>query len=334
MKIQIRCPFTLLVRVLTVALCAVPQFMKSAVAAEWRPGEPVKFVTHVNPGGGGDIFTRFVVETIRSDNLWPGVSMEVLNRSGASGAVAINYLAQKKGEAANLLNVTSYVLATPLRNKELPTYREFQPVAVMATDTNAIYVQASGPYRTLQDLIEAARRKPKSVTKAFGVWGGTNHIIGHQLAKATGVEFAYVIFKGGGESTTALLGGHVDFTSDNPSEVRGHVESGKLRVVAVVGDRRLPVFKDVPTLKELGYNIGPILPTFRGFIAPAGTPKEAIDTYAALFRRVIGTAAWKRYVADNQLEEEFRGPTEMKAYLDGINETFIRLNAEIGQLKK
>jgi putative tricarboxylic transport membrane protein len=305
----------------------------AATAGEPPAGGPLMLVVHVNPGSGADVFARFVAETIKRERLLPA-GVEVLNRAGAGGAVALSYMAQRKGDATHLLSVTSFIISTPLRNKELPSYKEFQPVATMATDTNGIFVLASGPHRTVEDLIEAARRKPKSVTSAFSVWGGTNHIIAHQLGKATGVEFAYVIFKGGAEASGALLGGHVDFTSDNPSEVRGHVEAGKLRVLAVVGERRLPVFRDVPTLTELGYKLGPILPTFRGFVAAPGVSREAVEAYAAMLRKVMDTPAWKRYVADNQLEESFRGPSETMAFLDHISGVYTRFNAEVGQQKK
>jgi putative tricarboxylic transport membrane protein len=333
MTLQLSRPFILLVLASTVVLCSAARSMAAAAAAESPLSGPVKFVVHVNPGSGADVFARFIAEIIRRERLLPA-GVEVLNRGGASGAVAINYMAQRKADPTHLLSVTSFIVATPLRNKELPSYKEFPPVATMAIDTNGIFVLASGPHRTVKDLIDAARRKPKSVTSAFGVWGGTNHIIAHQLGKTTGVEFAYVIFKGGSEASAALLGGHVDFTSDNPSEVRGHVEAGRLRALAVVGERRLPVFPEVPTLKELGYNLGPILPTFRGFVAAPGVSREVVDAYAALLRKVTETAAWKRYIVDNALEEEFRGPAEMATFLDHITDVYVRFNAEVGQQKK
>ncbi len=326
-------PRTLLLLARTVFLCTTAGSVAPVTAGEPPAGGPVMLVVHVNPGSGADVFARFVAETIKRERLMPA-GVEVLNKAGAGGAVALSYMAPRKGDATHLLSVTSFIISTPLRNKDLPSYKEFQPVATMATDTNGIFVLASGPHRTVQDLIEAARRKPKSVTTAFSVWGGTNHIIAHQLGKTTGVEFAYVIFKGGAEASGALLGGHVDFTSDNPSEVRGHVEAGKLRPLAVVGDRRLPIFRDVPTLAELGYNLGPIVPTFRGFVAAPGVSREVVDAYAAVLRKVMYTTAWKRYVADNQLEESFRGPSEMMAFLDHISGVYTRFNAEVGQQKK
>lgn len=304
----------------------------SALGAEWRPAQPVKFVVHTGPGSGADLFARQIAEIIKQEALLP-VAVEVLNKGGGGGAVAINFLAERKGDPTYLMSITNVFLTTPLRQKGLPTYREFRPVAVMAHDTNAIQVLAASPYKTINDLLDAARARPKKITHAFGAFGGTDHIIGYQLGKASGAQFNYVAFKGGGEATTALLGGHVDFVTGNPGETRAHVAAGRLRVLAVVGDKRLPVFPEVPTLKELGIDLGGTFAVFRGFVAPADVPREAVEAYAAVLRKVMEAPAWKGYVAANDLAEEFLGPAQMAKFLEARNAGLAAVLAELALVK-
>ena len=304
----------------------------SAMAAEWRPTQPVRFVVHTSPGAGADLFARHIAELIKQERLLP-VPVEVINKSGGGGALAINFLAERKDDPTHIMAVTNVFLTTPLRQKGLPTYRDFQPVAVMAHDTNAIQVLASSSHKTVKDLVEAARAQPKKISHAFGAFGGTDHIIGYQLAKATGVRFSYVAFKGGGDAVTALLGGHVDFVTGGPGETRAHLQAGKLRALAVVGDKRLPTLPDVPTLKEAGINLGGTYAVFRGFVAPAGVPRAAIDLYAATLQKVMGTPAWKRYVADGELEEQYLGPAQMGKFLETRNADLGRVLSELALAK-
>jgi putative tricarboxylic transport membrane protein len=303
-----------------------------ASAAEWRPTQPLKLIVHTAPGGGADLFARYVGDLIRETKLL-GVPVEVTNRPGGGGGVAISFAHERRGDASYLMCVTNVLLTTPLSQKGLPTYKDFTPVAVMAHDTNAVHVNAASPYRTTRDLIEAARARPGTITHAFGAFGGTDHIIGFQLGKAAGVQFNYVAFKGGGEATVALLGGHVDFVTGNPSETREHVEAGKLRVLGIVGDRRLAVFPEVPTLKEQGFNVEGTYAVFRGFVGPPGVPQAAVDAYAAVLRKVMDMQRWKRYVTDNQLIEEFIGPSAMPDFLDERNAKLAQALAEIARTK-
>jgi putative tricarboxylic transport membrane protein len=303
-----------------------------AMAAEWRPTQPLKIIVHTSPGAGADLLARHIAEIVKQNALL-AVPIEVINRSGGGGALAINHLAERKGDASYLMAVTNVLLTTPLRQKGLPSYRDFQPVAVLAHDTNAIQVLGTSPYKTVKDLIEAARTQPKKITHAFGAFGGTDHIIGYQLAKATGVQFTYVAFKGGGEAVTNLLGGHIDFVTGNPGESRAHVQAGRIRVLAVVGDKRLPTFPDVPTLKEQGINLGGTYAVFRGFVAPADVPREAIEFYATMLKRVMDAPAWKRYAADNDLEEAYLGPAQMAKFLESRNADLARVLTELGLVK-
>ena len=281
-------------------------------AAEWAPAQPLRIIVHTAPGGGADLFARQVADIIRQGKLL-AVPVEIVNAAGGGGAVAINLANEKRGDASYLMCVTNVLLTTPLTQKNLPTYKDFVPVAAMAHDTNAVHVFAGSPHKTINELIEAARRQPSTLTHGSGAFGGTDHIIAFQLGKATGTQFRYVVFKGGGDATVALLGGHIDFVTGNPSETRAHVDSGKLRVLAIIGDKRLPVFPDVPTLKELGYSIS--VGTGRGFAMPAGVSRDAAAAMESALKRVHESAAWKEYSARQMLEDNYLNGAEFTQYL-------------------
>lgn len=324
---------TMLRFVLTAVLCGVLAGEGVAgFAASWQPTKPLTLVVHASPGSGADLFARLVAKIVKDERLLP-VAVEVLNRTGGRGAIAMNFVANKRGDPGVLMGVTTPFITAPLQQKGLPTYRDFLPVALMAEDTSAVQVLATSRYHTIHDLIEAARRQPNTVTLAFGAFGGTDHINGFQLGKAVGAQFRFVAFKGGGETVTQLLGGHIDFITSNPAETRALAQAGKVRVLAIMGEKRLAVFPDVPTLRELGINMGGTFAAFRGFVAPGGVPEEAIEAYGSLMRKVMEAAAWKRYVSDNDLVEEYLGPAQMVRFLEERERSLARALVEMGAVK-
>jgi len=221
-----------------------------APAFAWEPTEPVRIVVHTPAGSGADIFTRAVVDIIDKEQLMP-VSVEVVNQPGAGGLNAMNFTAQQTGNPHYLMAVTNAFLSTPLRQKSELTYKDFTPVMILAEDSNAVQVNADS-YKTFDEFVAAAKASPKAVSHGVGSIGGTDHMIGYELGKAIGAEFNTVAFDGGGDAAVAVLGGHAGFVTGGPSETKGQIEAGLLRVLAVVGDERLASFPDVPTLRELG----------------------------------------------------------------------------------
>ena len=132
--------------------------------------------------------------------------------------------------------------------------------------------------------------------------------------KEAGAKFKLVVFKGGGEATTSVAGGHVSFTAENLSEMAGHVQGGKLRVIAVTGEMRMPALPDVPTLVELGYP-SMVLGTGRGFAMPAAVPREAAATMEGILQKLHQTKAWKEFAARNMYEEKYLNATEITDYM-------------------
>jgi putative tricarboxylic transport membrane protein len=246
---------------------------------------------------------------------------------------AINHTAAQKGNPHYLMAITNVFLSTPLRQKSELTYKDFTMVGILAEDSNAIQVNAASPYKSFADLITAAKARRKGVSLGVGSIGGTDHMIGHRFGEAIGAEFNYVSFDGGGAAAVALMGGHVDFITGGPSETRGQIDAGRLRVLAVVGDRRLRSFPDVPTLQELGTNIGATFAVVRGFVAPPGVSNDAVRYYSDMLEKISKTPEWQEFLLKGDFIETKIGPREMMPFLAKRNDDIAETLTAMGVLK-
>jgi putative tricarboxylic transport membrane protein len=292
---------------LAALLTAFPAF------ADWKPTKPVDFVVHTGPGGGNDILARAIATMFEQEKLVP-VRMNVVNKPGGGGAVAAAYVFEKKDDPNTVGFVTSVWLATPLTAKEANiTIRDLKPIAQLVREPAVIAVRADSPFKTLKDFIDAAKAKPGELKQSGGSITSRDNIVRQQLQHATGAKWAFVSFPGGGERLAALLGGHVDMMVIEPEEAGQHVRAGKLRVLCQLTQSRLPGYPDTPTLKEAGFDIVPT-PQIRGVVAPPQMPADALAYWIDRFAKLRQTASWKKYLHDNQLEDDFLpGPEFAKA---------------------
>jgi len=298
-------------RVLLLALA-----MAAPAAWAWAPTKPVEVIVHTGPGGGSDILARAVATMMEKEKLLP-VRMQVVNRPGGNGAVAAAAIYERKDDPHTIGFITSVWIAGPITTSEAKiTVHDLKPVAQLLLEPAVIAVRADSPFKTLKDFVEAAKAKPGSLKQSGGSVTSRDNIVRQQLQHATGAKWAYVSFPGGGERLAALLGGHVDIMVIEPQEAGEQVRAGKLRVLAQLTETRLAGYPDVPTLKEAGFNFTPT-PQIRGVVAPPQQPAEATAYWIDRFDKLRHTASWKKYVADNQLEESFvTGPDFAKAMKD------------------
>ena len=230
----------------------------------------------------------------------------VSNRPGGSGAVAFNYVKGKRGDPHVVLTMATGSFLSAAGRPELGLGLEnFTPLASFALDPQAVAVPWDSKFKTMKDLIEAGKREPNAITASITSATGTARVLLYLIERETGAKFKYVSFKSGSEATTAVVGGHVPFTPENLSEMMGHVEGKKLRVLAVTGNKRLAAVPDAPTMKELGYNV--TLGTGRGFVMPAGVPKEAGGRDGS---RVEARARWRGV-------EGIRGAQQLRGHVYG-----------------
>lgn len=301
-----------------------------AKAAEWQPGERVVLATHAGPGSGIDMFLRQVANAWEKNKLVPS-RISVENMSGAGGDRARRHVAvQSRGNPNVLIGFTPQLIVGPLNAKSDVTVRSFTPVAIAVVEPMVLYIHAGLPWKNMKDMIAGARQKPRAVLQGGGGFGAPPSIAGRDLAREMGVEFSYTPFRSSAEAVVALLGGHVHFVLEQPSETDQHVKSGRLRPLASLYPSEL--YPGLPTFASLGYKFR-VLKQFRGLMAPPGIPPEAVAYYVSLMERTRQTPEWKNYVKQNELVEEWIVGAELAAFIDSEEKLYAKVLAEIAGKK-
>jgi tripartite-type tricarboxylate transporter receptor subunit TctC len=274
MNSLVRQIFSSVVRRLPCALAAglLAMAASAAYAQDAFPGkQPVEFVVIFPAGSSADVSARILAEGM-AQNL--GVAVPVSNKPGAGGAIGYKYVAGTKPDGHTLVWNSNSVSTTFHGGTMDIDYKAFDPVARVTIEIPAVVVQASSPWLTLQELIDYARAHPDTVKVGNSGVGSHTHMAAVSLFDAAGASALHVPF-GAAQVVTSLLGGHVDVVVQLPGAVVPHVKSGALRVLAVLGSKRDPVFPDVPTAQEQNVNVAP-MDLWRGIAVAKGTPKETI----------------------------------------------------------
>ena len=316
---------------LVAAICAtaVPQV---GLHAQPYPSRPIEFNVHTSPGGGTDLFARTVTEILIKEKAFPQPII-VSNRPGGSGVIAFNHVKGKRGDPHVVLTMATGSFLTATVRKELDLGLEhFTPLVSFAVDPQVIAVSVDSKFKTVKELIDAGKSEPNVITASITSATGTARLLLYIIERETGAKFKYVSFKSGSEATTAVAGGHTQFTPENLSEMLGLVEGKKLKVLAVTGDKRLPAVPDAPTMKELGYKV--VVGTGRGFVMPADMPKNAHAAMEAALKRVYDSAAWKEFAKRNNFEDNWQGSAEWGKSLAQQQTEMIEFLAHISAPQK
>lgn len=301
-----------------------------AALAQWTPTERITFVSHSSPGTGNDLMLREIADIWVKNKLAPKL-VTVENVTGSQGEKARRFVGvQNKGNTHLLMAFTPPVLNTPLLLKSELTAKTFTPIAMLAVEPVVLLVNAESPYRSLKELIEAARQKPKQILQGGGSYGNSASMAGRMLADHAGVQFSYTPFKGGGEAVVQLLGNHVHFVLENPSETEQHVKAGKLLALAV--SEPLEQFPDAPTFAKAGYELR-LLRQFRGLLAPPGIPPDVQAFYIRTLERTRQTPQWRQYLKKTALSEYWLAGAELTTFIDEEQKDYARLNREMGLVK-
>jgi len=312
------------------ALAAAILVVGAAQAAEWSPGDRVVLATHAGPGSGIDMYLRQVATAWDKNKIVP-TRVAVENMTGAGGDRARRHVAvQSRGNPNVLIGFTPQLIVGPLNAKSDVTVKSFTPIAITVVEPMVLYIHAGLPWKNMNDLISGARQKPRAVLQGGGGYGAPPSIAGRDLAQEKGVEFSYTPFKSSGEAVVALLGGHVHFVLEQPSEADQHVKSGRLRPLASLYPSEL--YPGLPTFASLGYKFR-VLKQFRGLMAPPGIPQAAINFYVAAMERTRQTPEWKNYVKQNELVEEWIVGAELAAFIDSEEKLYAKVLGEIAGKK-
>ena len=301
----------------------------------WEPEGSVEFIAPANPGGGWDTICRTSARVLQKTGLFTKPAY-VTNMPGGSGSVAIAHVVEKRKGETNLLVAASNSLTFSMAIKRTPyTYNEVTPLAQVASEYGGYVVRADSPYKDLGDLVSAVKSDPKKVTFAGGsAPGSLDHIKVALLGKAIGVNpmaLVYVPFQGGGEAMTSLLGGHVDVAALDVSEIAGQLEAKKVRMLAVMSEKRLSGFTFLPTAVEQGVDL--VFPVWRGLYMAPDVPKEAVAYWSQTIQKMVATEAWNEERRKLGWEAVTRFGDDFDAYVKDELERYGTLLKELGFTK-
>ncbi|HLB13652.1 MAG TPA: tripartite tricarboxylate transporter substrate binding protein [Burkholderiales bacterium] len=247
------------------------------VAAQTWPTKPVRFIVPFPPGGSVDPLARMVGVKL-GESL--GQQFIVENKPGAAGSIGAAFAAKAPPDGYTFLFVFDTHAVNPSLIPNLPydTLKDLAPVMLVGTAPMAIATNASKPYKNFGDVVAAAKAKPDTVTYGSIGNGSLGHLTMILVQQAAGIKLVHVPYKGGGPMTQDALGGQIDLAIGSVAVMTPHVKGGKLRGVAVTGDKRSHALPDVPTLAEQGFKGFSAL-AWWGIFAPAGTPAPIMDKF-------------------------------------------------------
>ena len=308
-KIQLTCT----VGLLAVAPSAGAADAPRAGAAAY-PAKPIRIIVPFAPQGPNDILARLVGQKLTET--W-GQQVIVDNRPGGGTVIGTEVAARAPADGYTLLMVSTSTAVNPTLKKSLPydTLRDFAPVIRLAETPNVLASHPSLPATNVAGLLKLARAKPGEITYASGGVGTSTHLGGEMLAIMGGVKMTHVPYKGAAPATIALLSGEVSWQFSSILPTIPYLKSGRLRALAVSGERRSPALPDVPTVGETVRGFGAY--SWFGVFAPAGTPRDIIGKLNAEIARVLATPALKEQLELDGAEVIANTPEQFAAHFKG-----------------
>lgn len=265
-------------------------FGGSALAA-WEPQSPIQIVVGFAAGGGTDVVARAI--TTAGQEFMP-VPLVVVNRPGASGTTAAQFVARAPADGTHLLVSGGSESTSVPNHQELPydPRTDFRGVIGIARLPIFLAVRGDSPFSTIDDLIDHARSNPGSLVYASSGVGSLYHSTMIVLSRRAGLDFRHIPYQGGAPGVAALVGGHVDIALASPDEVEALAEAGTIRLLAVASRERIQEgYEQVPTLIEAGHDV--FIENMKGLSAPAGTPDEIVTYLHDRFRQAMDTEQFK-----------------------------------------
>jgi putative tricarboxylic transport membrane protein len=318
---------------ISMALLASGVVLVDAASAQaWKPERNVELTIPTTPGGSNDIAGRMVQKLWLDLKLLP-VSSSVANRAGGEHIVAYTYIQQRVGDPHVIGIMSTPMLVNAIEGRTQLTHNDLTPIAYLITEPMVAVVRADSPLKTGKDLIEALRKNPASLSIAL-TSSGHRVSVGLPMHMA-GVNIKAVrmpAFKGGGETVTAVLGGHTDVLVTSVSTSVPHVESGKMRAIAVSSSKRLGgVMASVPTWQELGYQSSG---SWKGVVAPKGITPAQIAFWEDVMRRSAQSDEIRQYAEQNLWLVEFKGAAETRKWLDQEAVALKLIMTELGLVRQ
>ena len=271
------------------ALFALALLLPGMAAAQSWPSKPIRVIVPFPPAGGTDVLTRQLAEKISAATKW---TMVVDNKPGAGGNIGLEALAKSAPDGYTFaMGQTANLAINPALYSKLAfdALKDFAPIGLVSAQPLVLVVAADSPYRSLADVVAAAKAKSDGLTMASAGSGTVGHLTGELFARKAGAKILHIPYKGASPAVTDLMGRQVDIMFANTQSVMTLVTAGKLRALAVTSAQRIKPLPGVPTVAESGYQ-GFEAVTWSGLVAPAGTPAEVIAKLNAEVAKVLTRA--------------------------------------------
>ena len=291
------------------ALALVGLARPAAAQAAW-PTKPITFVVPFATGGNTDTLARLIGQKL---SVALGQPVVVENKPGAGGNIGSAFVAQAKPDGHTILGgtISSHAI-NPSIYPKMPydAVKSFEPVVLIGTSPLVLAVTANAPYRSIEDVVAAAKAKPGEISFASAGNGTSPHLAGELLNSIAGIKLMHVPYKGSGPAVTDVVAGHVPVIFDTVLVVGSHVKAGKLRALAVASSKRAESLPDTPTAAEAGVP-GFEVSSWQAVFAPAGTPKEIVRRLNAEIARIMQTPDIRARMAELGFEPAGGPPEEL-----------------------
>jgi len=303
-----------MMRIAAIIVFALTALITGASAQEPYPSRPISIVNPFPPGGIADLTARPLAASFERLLKQPVV---VVNKAGAAGAVGAQFASVAKPDGYTLLIALVSISSTPEVDKLFgrpATYTRDQFVGIARLNADPPVLAVNGPWKTLKELVDDAKKRPGEITFASSGPYGASHLPLEMFLQAAGLKMRHLPTTGGAPATTAVLGGHAQLWASPPALAAPHIEAGKMRALATWGATRLAAFPDVPTLKELGYDVEYYIWT--GLFAPRGVPANVIQTLRDATRKAVEDPEFKSSMDKAKTPIAYQDAEEFKAFWD------------------
>lgn len=267
------------------ATAFIATLMAADAGAQSYPARTIRIVIPLAPGGGTDTLTRIVSPRV-SQILGQQVIVE--NRAGGATQIGTDHVAKSAPDGYTLLNVDTAFATNPSLYAKLPydAIKDFAPVSLLASATVVLAVHPSVPVHNMKQLLALARARPGELNFAVGGYGTGTHLSAELFKSVAKIDFLIVPYKGGGPAVAETVAGQVTMMFGGPASVKPHITSGRLRPIAVAGDKRIAALPNVPSFAEAGLK-GVDSGSYWGTLAPAATPREIINTVSSALAKAV-----------------------------------------------
>ena len=313
-----------------VFLAALLALAASSAAAQY-PDRPMTMLAGYPPGGLVDVVARLVAEGMKAK--YPA-GLNVVNRPGAAGSLAVAEVTRAKpdGYTIVLSPQSALVIAAQMQDLAYKTPDDYDPVINLVAYYPMIAVRTESPYKTAQDLVADAKAKPGAVRVGSPGEGTSSHLNLEEFMRVTGTKMTHVPFQGWGQSSPALLGGHIEAVVAQPGELKGQVDGKRMRVLVNFTPRRHPVFPDVPTAKELGWDVSNGV--WYMLLAPKGTPAPVMRHIHDAARAATEDPKFTADMAGRGIDVDYRPGEALRADLWREYKLHTDILRRVGMLKK